>query len=841
MGKVSGELPLYFMQRPAADGSGRVLGGAAEAPVLIALTTPPTPDDVAALRAAGADVELRKDGSPRGIGTKVAAWLPAERVQDVAALPRVAGIELDGSPFVPPRPLDKTAGEIQAFDVWRQWDASGQTKLTGSGVTLCDIDSGIDPFHPLFFRADGGYFAWNDENGDGVLTPGVDTIDLDGDGQPSVLRALNSPVLAYWNTKNPLFGSADPAFRVGMDWLYADADGSGERELGPDAGFTEQDPTFGERLLAADDVNRNGVIDAGEKLVALGTSKILAYRVNKKVYRRGENLIMAPPNEDASHGTGAAGVMVGGAVGLTKLVGIAPDADLVMASNTDGTSLFTLTDFCIDQGARVVLHEYAPWVGYHLDGSSSLEKLIDKSTAKDVVHINPAGNLSGAQKLFKRQIPSGEETAVAIEAPADSPYGDFTYLGLSILWRDPTRALGLTLEDPTGFAKVLSPATNEVIYEAWHDGLSVYALREDSDRGTARVDIYIWSEGSSPARIEPGSWTLRVTEPSPKGAPALELIAYAYDDRSGWAKGVHFPEHSSEDHLIGFPGTADFGVPVAAYTGHGFFGGVSGERAGYSGRGRRIDGKSILWISAPDDPITSNYVEGTQAPYVVYGGTSGASPHVAGAAALLTQADPARTGRDVRDAIRHGALVDDVVGAAPNEDYGYGKLRIHRSLFGEDPPGGSAPFVRIPRASAEAHGEAAVPIDAFDADEPAEALILELDRDYDGTFEERLMEPVVRGVLDTPGTHYAKVRATDSTGRQSVALAVIDVVAASEPRADPALVAAGGCSQGAGGGGAWWALGAAVGALSAAVRRPRRGSSPRPPGGRVQAPRTKAR
>ncbi|NUQ76523.1 MAG: S8 family serine peptidase [Polyangiaceae bacterium] len=837
MGKISGALPLYFMRRPSADGTGKILGAASEAPVLISLVAPPSPKDLADLRAAGAVVERRNDGSPRGIGNTVAAWLPADRAKNVAALPQVTRIALDGSPFNSPRPLNKTAAEIQALDVWRQADPAGNLKLTGAGVTVCDIDSGIDPFHPLFFRADGGYYSWIDENADGILTPGVDRIDLGNGREPSVIRVLDSPVLAYWDTQKPLFGSADPAFRAGMDWLYADEDASFAREFGPDAGFTEQDPTFGERILVADDVNRNGIIDAGEKLVALGTSKILAYRLNKKVYRRGQNLILAPPSEEASHGTGASGVMVGGNIGLTKLVGVAPDADLVMASDTDGTSPAVLTDFCIDQGARVVLHEYAPWVGYHLDGSSTTEELIDTSSAKDVVHINPAGNLSRSQKLFKREIPSGESTDIAVEAPKNSPYGDFTYLGLSILWRDPSRNLALTLEDPTGYQRPVSPQPTEIIFEGWGSTeLSLYAFREDSSRGTARVDIFVWNQGGSPARIEPGTWTLRATEPSPKDTPALEIIAYAIDDRSGWGKGIHFPEHASEDHLVGFPGTADFGIAVAAYTGHGFFGGVPGERADYSGRGRRIDGKSILWIAAPDDPITSNYIEGTQAPYVVYGGTSGASPHVAGAAALLIQADPSRTGRDVREAIKAGALADETVGAAPNDDYGYGKLRIHRSLTGEDPPAGSAPILKIARARATAGSEAAIEIGAFDADEPAESLILDIDRDYDGVFDERLMEPMIRASFDSPGTFVSKVRATDSTGRQSVALAVVDVLdAPANPLADPALVAAGGCAHAAGGGGAWPAFGAVLAALG--LRRSRRGSA----AARVQAPRTKAR
>jgi MYXO-CTERM domain-containing protein len=819
---VSGALPLFFKQRPSADGSRRVMGGAAEAPVLIDLASAPTQADLDDLRALGVDVELRRDGSARGLGRTITGWLPAGSMAAVSALPRVMKVSLDGAPFAAPRPLDGTAAEVQAMDAWRE-ALPGGARLTGAGVVVCDIDSGLDPFHPLFFRGDGGYVSWVDVNGDGALSPGVDGVDLDGDGAITVLRVLNSAVTAYWDDE-ALFDSEDPSFQVGMDWLYADADGSGEREFGPKAGFTEADPTYGERLFVADDVNRNGRVDAGEKLVALGTSKVRALRYNKKVYRRGENLIKAPENEDAAHGTGAAAVMAGGIFGLTRLVGIAPDAEIVMASNTDQTSEVTLADFCMDEGARVVLHEYAPWVGHHLDGSSAMEALIDASVAKGVVHINPAGNLSTSQKLYKRALAAGEEMSIAIEAPVDSPYAPFSFMGISVLWRDPSRSLSMVLEDPTGYSMAVTSADPaEVIDDSWQGGLSVYAMREDSSRGTSRVDVYLYGEGLSPASIELGGWTLRVKDPSPQGGAPVEVIAYLFDDASGWGKGIHFPEFSSEDHLVGYPGTADFGVAVSAYTGHGFFGGESGERAEYSGRGHRIDGASILWIAAPDDPITAGYREGSPAVDFVYGGTSGASPHVAGAAALLIQQDPARTGKDVREAIKAGALVDEAVGAVPNDDFGHGKLRIYKSLFGEDPPGGSAPVVTVGRVSVGAGEAAEVAIKVFDADEAAGGVGLEIDRDYDGVFEESLMDPVIRGTFEAVGTYVSKVRATDGTGRQSEALAVIDVVEVKkvDEGAAPALVAGGGCahrSEGAGTG----AVGAVLGIAGLAMRRWRR-------------------
>lgn len=87
-----------------------------------------------------------------------------------------------------------------------------------------------------------------------------------------------------------------------------------------------------------------------------------------------------------------------------------------------------------------------------------------------------------------------------------------------------------------------------------------------------------------------------------------------------------------------------------------------------------------------------------------------------------------------------------------------------------------------------------VPIDVSDPDEPAGGLRLEVDRDYDGVYEEVLegRELPVKG--DAVGVFTSKVRVTDATGRSAAALAVIDVkeIATEEPIVRDPLVAAGG-------------------------------------------------
>ena len=773
--KIQGGLPLVFLRRPATDGSGGMLPAATLAPVTIHFVTPPVASDLSALRSLGVTITMGADGKPRGYDRFLLADLPASAVDAVAALGRVEKIVLDGSPFPAPPPLDVTAAEVQATDLWRTAIPDG-THLTGAGITICDIDSGIDVFHPLLFRADGGAFAWIDVDGDSAFTPGVDGIDLDGSGNPTVLKVQNSVVTTFWDD-NARFDSDDPSLDVTMDYLYADANGNNERDFGLAKGFFETDPTYGERLFVVDDVNKNGKLDVGEKIVALGTSKIRAVRTEtNKTFRRGKDLIKAPAGEEAGHGTGASSILLGGNRGFGRLVGMAPDADLIMTSSRG--ALVKMADFCVAEGARVVLHEYAPWVGYHLDGSSPMEKLIDTTTlktgGKGVSHINPAGNLSASQKLYKHSISAGSETVIKIDVPANSPYGDFTFFGTSLLWRDKDRKLALTLEGPDGFSMAL-PVDGTLIQTVWQGELTIYAALEVSDRGTVRVDAYLFGEKMPLPPVPTGTWKIHVVDQSPAGTPDTTLIGYVQDEASGWGLGISFPELSSEEHLIGYPGTADHGLAVSAYTGRDFDGDTPGERAGYSGRGHRIDGEKLMWISAPDNPISAGYAKDDPGRLFVFGGTSGASPHVAGAAALLLQADPTRTGEDVKQLIKKGALVDTATGKVPNDDFGNGKLRVYESLYGKAPPGGSAPELSIAKTLAEPGKEALVALAAKDADEPTTNLLFDLDRAYDGVYEERLKGPSFPVTYEAEGIYRVKVRVTDSTGREAAALAVIEV------------------------------------------------------------------
>jgi subtilisin family serine protease len=760
-----------------ADSLGALTGRSTTSsiPITIRFDHQPTSADVLALESSGIRVVRHRSGRVAGHGRVLAAKLPRGRV---AALDQIAGIEavtLDGPVIPSPRPLDGTSELIGAQATWRE-QSEDDVALDGSGMTVCDVDNGIDVFHPLFFRADGGAFDWIDVDENGSFDVGTDGVDL---GDLKVVVRFENGVVTPFYQDLPLFDSDASAFDPKLDFLYADENDSGGRERGPDAGFTESSPSFGERYLAMDDVNQNGVLDVGEKLIALGTSKIKSFRLDDDVYRRGENLIDAPWDQSFQHGVGSAGVMVSGVPGLTGLVGMAPGADLVMASDTEGGAEYDMTEFCIDEGARVVLHEYAPWMGYHLDGSSDLEGLIDDTSAEGVVHVNPAGNLSTSKKLYKRLVPSGQTTAIDIEVPNIGA----TFVGTSLLWLDTSVDLSLVLQGPNGISVPVDTtafgAQTELV-----PGVTMYSFRTDSSRGTARADFYLVRDQSGGVNVPAGIYTLDVADPSLPGGADLQLFAYIQDEVSGWGLGAHFPEHSSEEHLIGYPGTADHGMPIAAFTGHDWDGATPGERAVYSGRGHRIDGAPIMWISGPDNPIVPNHWESRPLSYIVYGGTSGASPHVAGASALILQNDPTLDGDGVKDKLKEGATSDAFTGVVPNDDFGWGKVNVYRSIFGVDAPGGTPPTIQGGAIEVPV-GESTIPIEVSDADEPASALIIDVDRDYDGAFDETLATAELHVSYEEVGSHVLKLRVKDSTGRTGQTLAFVTVVEAPDPLPEP--------------------------------------------------------
>jgi MYXO-CTERM domain-containing protein len=810
--KVSPVVRLWFRSPAFRRFRGRRLAGGPDAAVrldrvAVTVRLADASDLRALVNLEGPDLSVtRLRGGIARLGRIVSVRVTESGLARLVASPAVVRVELDmRSPWEPP--LDVTAVEIQADAVWATFDAAGLS-MTGQGVVIADIDSGIDVFHPAFFRADGGYYDWIDVDGNGAFDVGVDHVDLNRNGWAEAGEAVEFFDGVAYDLANftGILGTDDGVFDLGWDHLYVDANGNGQRDFGPSAGFSEGDATYGELLLVVDDVNGNGELDPGEKLVALGTSKIRAIYSGGSDYERGVNLIQNVSDNDALHGTGVSGILVGGNRGFNTLVGIVPDAELLMADTHNLSDPYgdmsPLLVWSVQEGAHVMLHEYAPWAGHHLDGSSNHEELMDTAAADHgVAQVNPAGNLGGSMKHCRVDVAAQTSFDLPIVVPPDPQPGvqDYSYMQLSFLWREPARDLHFTVVAPNDATVVLGADGTGMNPVVLPDGTTtVYAWREDSSRGTAMFEIYVVGQaGQSSRPIANGGWRIILSDPDttdPTAAP-VAVSGYVMDDVTTWSVGINFPDHHSEEHLVCFPATADSAIGVAAYTGHAGPPYSSsnedpGELRRYSGRGKRVDGVSILDVTAPDNPLTPinrmDYGGGHTVglgSYLVFGGTSGAGPHVAGAAVLLKQANPDWTGLQVRQAIRDGALVDEQVVGDPTharEDlWGAGKLRLYQSLYQQTPADNSPPSISLAPVYATVGEPVELRAQVLDAEDAADALQVLWDDDYDGTWDHgpTVADEPRTVTFDATGTQVLKVQVLDTGGLTAETLGRVEVLA----------------------------------------------------------------
>jgi hypothetical protein len=159
-----------------------------------------------------------------------------------------------------------------------------------------------------------------------------------------------------------------------------------------------------------------------------------------------------------------------------------------------------------------------------------------------------------------------------------------------------------------------------------------------------------------------------------------------------------------------------------------------------------------------------------------FGGTSGAGPHVAAAAALLRQLDPSAGPGVIRARLLEHARRDDHARSDNPTEFGAGKLDVAAAL-GVSAGTGTAPMItlRAPSRIAPMH-EARLELTAMD-DGPAEALRARWDLDYDGTpdtpWQPIGVQPVRAGV---DGFVNVRVEVRDGQGYVSATTTRIQVV-----------------------------------------------------------------
>ena len=256
---------------------------------------------------------------------------------------------------------------------------------------------------------------------------------------------------------------------------------------------------------------------------------------------------------------------------------------------------------------------------------------------------------------------------------------------------------------------------------------------------------------------------------------------------------------------------------------------TQGQLRAYCPLGPRIDGVQKPDVTAPDNPwVAAEYDPAYDLdPYGafrVFGGTSGASPHVTGTAALLAQAGI--HGDAARDAIRMGAVSDAVTGTTPNPGYGYGRLDAAAALgvkaMGKDP---TLKLTFSPEAPTTKDTVTITP-EATSGGGSTAGLEIKWDDGYDGTWDVPYAAVAPRTITSkTAATLPFKARVRNASGHVAEAVAWVTFATPPPPPPPPTMTTTpsrgGGCgcrtAEEAPGRGAWALLGAA--ALLGARRR----------------------
>ncbi len=711
------------------------------------------PRSVEAIASSGIEFIRHPDGDLSRVGKIYRASVPLGSVSRLRELPHLIRAEVEWSPILL-SPLEVTGDAVGASAARLRPD---ELAVDGSGTLIANIDSGVDIFHPHFFFADGGYFEWLDVDENQRFDPGVDAVDLDRDGEDDLnetLRLLDATFLDRRDTSE--FENDDDILQPRLDWLYADQNSDRERNRGREAGFTEEDGAYGEAIFVVDDVDRDGVLEPGEKLVRLGTSKIRKVVIGERVYRRGQNLIDLRSDErfsESNHGTGVMSIALGGQAGFHNRAGLAPGAEglvYVVRRNEDVSADFfdesgqiAAIEDAILEGADLILHEWTNPFAAPQDGSTNVEAAMDQARLEGVAQINPLGNLNLSEKHIESSLAPGNATELDFEVEGayelrgeTFPYS-IVYLSLQWLSSDD---LSLTVVNPEGVEVPIVYGADPISVGAED---SVQATLDLTPRASRHAFLMLWSSDTESQSVMQGTWKIRIEGASSQG----KIFGRVSDFFSGWSPGVRWAEPTSGTSTAVHPATADSALGVAAFAGRSddlsWDMSRRGELRNYSGRGPRFDGLPLADIAAPDDPFAALAATDAlldvgwgQTWFASFGGTSGAGPHVAATYALLREAYPSATVDELEARIRNGARVEMLepdLGAPPNRGWGAGKLDAYRAIYDADPPRVDGPPVVMVEAM---RADEMLRVDASASRDPQELeLSFRFDLGYDGVWE----------------------------------------------------------------------------------------------------------
>ncbi|MBE0634432.1 PKD domain-containing protein [Candidatus Bipolaricaulota bacterium] len=375
-------------------------------------------------------------------------------------------------------------------------------------------------------------------------------------------------------------------------------------------------PSQGTAAIGADAFHSAGIRGAGTKVAVID----LGFSGLAQAQARGD-LPYTVIQNDLS-GTGLTSGISHGTAVAEIVYDIAPDAQLYLIKIADEVDLDLAVTYCISQGIDIINHSLGWYNTNFYDGTGTIASIAQRAITGGILWVNAAGN--EAQSHWEGTFTDGNSDGwndqnVTFYASAGSQ------MVLFLTWNQWPQA-------STDYDLYLfDPSSNLVASSTKH--------QTGTEEPTESIQV---SASTS------GTYTIRIQG---TGSHALELFNL-YQTVS--------PVIAASSILA--PANVANVVAVGAL-GHSVY--TTGPIEPYSSQGPSNDGRSKPDLVAPDNVTTGT------SPYTTFPGTSGAAPHVSGAAALLLSQTPGLSESALR-----AKLLTQVIPMGSINVYGSGRLSL---------------------------------------------------------------------------------------------------------------------------------------------------------------------
>lgn len=357
----------------------------------------------------------------------------------------------------------------------------------------------------------------------------------------------------------------------------------------------------GPETTAAFDAHSAGITGEGVKVGVIDPGGFFAFQDLQDVGRipKGRQLVVMPGqdrdylnDETGSHGTACAEI----------IYEMAPDATLYIAHAQSGLELAEAVEWMIDEGVDIINYS-AGNISVPANNSTPWNDLVTEATDAGILWVNSSGNFAEAHLYM----PFTDEDGNGVhEFPNGEEYFPFVPLEGS-----PSVSIGLAWVDSWGRAK------NDFDLFVLEDN----AKGDDLEIVESSRELQDGKRGSYPSEVvdaytEDQVYYIAIVADGATEGAMLNLIGYSAEFK-----------YSMPEYSVTVPGDS----PDALTVGATYWSDDALEP--YSSQGPTLDGRDKPEISGPAGVSSTVY----QGPFY---GTSASAPHVAGAAALVLQANP---------------------------------------------------------------------------------------------------------------------------------------------------------------------------------------------------------